>query len=146
VSKSNAFETSSLKLLFQNVAIAEIGDAAGLQPSAVAGFLYLSLHTADPRESGDQETNEAAYTSYARRAVARSGVGWTVVGPVAANAAAEVWPVSTGGDEVITHWAVGTLVTGTGTLLASGKLPRPLRVVTGIQPQVIIGAITYTED
>ncbi len=28
--------------------------------------LYVSLHTGDPGEAGDQTTSEAAYTSYAR--------------------------------------------------------------------------------
>jgi hypothetical protein len=68
-----------LKLLFQNDAFANVGDAGGLQPSATAGNLYISLHTADPGADGDQTTSECAYTSYARVAVARSGAGWTVV-------------------------------------------------------------------
>lgn len=60
----------SLKLVFQNAAAAGIGDASGLQPSATAGNLYVSLYTA---------AAECAYTSYARVAVARSSGGWTVV-------------------------------------------------------------------
>ena len=71
MSKSNAFETSLLGLLFNNTDIANIGDAAGLQNSAAAGSLYLALHTADPGEAGDQTTNECTYGSYARVAVAR---------------------------------------------------------------------------
>ena len=78
MSKTNAFENSLLLLIFNNTDIALIGDAAGLQNSATAGSLYFSLHTADPGEAGDQTTNEIAYTSYARTAVARSGAGWTV--------------------------------------------------------------------
>ena len=54
MSKSNAFENSLLQLLFNNVDIANIGDAGGLQNSAVAGSFYLALHTADPGEAGDQ--------------------------------------------------------------------------------------------
>lgn len=64
------WKIQSLKLLFQNLAAAGIGDASGLQPSAVAGSLYVSLYTA---------SGECAYTSYARVAVARSAGGWTVV-------------------------------------------------------------------
>lgn len=70
---------NQLKLLFQNLAWANVGDAGGLQPSATAGNLYVSLHTDDPGAGGDQTTNECAYTSYARVAVARSAAGWTVV-------------------------------------------------------------------
>lgn len=67
-----------LDLLFNNEAATGIGDAGGLLPSAAAGNLYVSLHTADPGAGGDQTTNEAAYTSYARVAVARTVAGWTV--------------------------------------------------------------------
>lgn len=59
--------------MFNNTDFANIGDAGGLQNSATAGSLYISLHTSDPGEAGSQTTNEANYTSYARVAVARSG-------------------------------------------------------------------------
>jgi len=72
MSKSNTFENQYLQLIFNNVDIPNIGDAGGIQNSAVAGNLYLALHTADPGEAGDQTTNECAYTSYDRVAVART--------------------------------------------------------------------------
>lgn len=75
---ANAWISDLLNLLFNNVAAANIGNAGGLQPSTVAGSLYLSLHTADPGAGGDQTVNEATYTSYARVAVARTTGGWTV--------------------------------------------------------------------
>ena len=102
MSKSNSFENSLLLLLFNNTDIANIGDAAGLQNSAVAGSLYLALHTGDPGEAGDQTTNECAYTSYDRVAVARSGAGWTVAGNSVSNAALAQFPECTGGSETIT--------------------------------------------
>ena len=55
---ANAF----LLLFFNNTAWATIGDASGLQPSAVAGSLYVSLHTADPTEAGNQSSSEISYT------------------------------------------------------------------------------------
>jgi hypothetical protein len=75
----NSLLINMLKLLFQNLDFANIGDAGGLQNSATAGNLYVSLHTADPGAAGNQTTNECAYTSYARVAVERSATGWTVV-------------------------------------------------------------------
>ena len=51
-----------LKLIFNNTAWANIGDAGGLLPSASAGSLYLSLHTASPAEAGTQSTSEVSYT------------------------------------------------------------------------------------
>ena len=82
--------------------VAGVGDAAGLQNSAAAGSLYVSLHTADPGEAGEQTTSETAYTNYARVAVARSAAGWTVAGNNASNAAAVAFPAcgATGGRAV----------------------------------------------
>jgi hypothetical protein len=78
MSKSNTWETDLLKLVFNNVGTALIGDATGLLPSGTTGSLYLSLHTADPGETGDQTTSETAYTGYARVGVVRSAAGFTV--------------------------------------------------------------------
>ena len=73
------FLVNALKLYFQNVDHAEIGDAAGLQNSAAAGNVYVALHTDDPA-GNTQDEHEATYTGYGNRiAVARSAVGWTVV-------------------------------------------------------------------
>ena len=37
-----------LKLIFQNLDAANIGDATGLRGSTVAGNMWIALHTADP--------------------------------------------------------------------------------------------------
>lgn len=71
MSMSNGAETALLTILFKNTAWANVGDASGLQPSAVAGSFYIRLHTADPGEAGTGDTSEAAYTGYAPVAVAR---------------------------------------------------------------------------
>lgn len=75
---SNAFLSELAEHILNNAAIALIGDATGLPESATDGSLYVSLHTADPGATGNQTTNECAYTSYARVAVARTGAAWTV--------------------------------------------------------------------
>ncbi len=59
---SNSAATAFLELFFKNTDWANVGDAAGLQNSAVAGNLYLSLHTSSPGEGGTQATNEISYT------------------------------------------------------------------------------------
>ena len=52
-----------LLLFFNNTDWAVVGDAAGLQNSAAAGSLFLSLHTTPgPGEAGIQTTNEIGYT------------------------------------------------------------------------------------
>lgn len=151
MSATNAFETALLQHILQNLAIANIGDASGLQPSATAGNLYISLHTADPGESGSQNTSEATYTSYARVAVARSSGAWDVTGSVGSNLAAVEFPTATGGSNTLTHFGVGTASSGAGNLLLSGQLevggvPAPLSVSNGITPSFAIGALTITVD
>lgn len=59
---TNAAATAFLTLFFNNTDWANVGDAAGLQNSASAGSVYLSLHTSSPGEGGSQSTNEIAYT------------------------------------------------------------------------------------
>lgn len=146
MSKSNTFENDLLLLIFNNTDIADIGDAGGLQNSAAAGSLYLALHTGDPGEAGNASTNESAYTSYARVAVARSGAGWTVSGNSATNFALVQFPECTGGSETITHVSITTAVSGTSKILYSGALSASRSVSSGIQPQFAAGALTVTED
>lgn len=127
MSKPNTFENQLLLHIFQNAAIALIGDASGLQPSATAGSLYVSLHTADPGEAGDQTSNETAYTNYARVAVARTSGGWTVSSNQVSNTAAINFAQcgATGAD--ITHWGIGTASSSTGKLLYKGPLGSALQ-------------------
>lgn len=146
MSKSNAFETSLLGLLFNNTDIANIGDAGGLQNSAAAGSLYLALHTGDPGEAGDQTTNECAYGSYARVAVARTVGGWTVATNTATNVALAQFPECTSGSETITYVSIGVASAGASVILYSGALTASRSVSAGIQPQFAATALTVTED
>jgi len=146
MSKSNTFENDLLLLVFNNTDITLIGDAAGLQNSATAGSLYVSLHTADPGEAGDQTTNETAYTNYVRVAVARSGAGWTVTGNAVANAALVQFAQCGVTGATFTHFGVGTDSSGAGKLLYSGALTSSLAVSSGIQPQFAAGDLDITED
>lgn len=146
MSASNAFENAILLLLFNNTDFANIGDAAGLQNSATAGSLYVSLHTSDPGEAGSQTTNETAYTNYARVAVARSGAGWTVSGNGVSNAAAVTFPACGTTGATLTHFGIGTDSSGAGTLLFSGALTASLAVSSGITPSFAIGQLSVTCD
>lgn len=143
-SATNAFETAVLQHYFQNTAHANVGDATGVRGSTVAGSFYISLHTSDPGEAGDQTTNEAGYTSYARVAVARSGAAWTVTGDTASNAAAVTFPACTGSSSTCTHFGIGSDATLAGNLFFSGSLTTPLAVTTGITPSFAIGQLTVT--
>ena len=145
MSKSNSWENSLLLLLFNNTNVSNVGDATGLRGSSTAGSLYLSLHTADPGEAGDQTTNETSYTSYARVAVARSGAGFTVTGNSVSPAANVDFPACTGGSATITHFGIGTASSGAGVLLYSGTVTANISVSSGVTPRLTT-ASAVTED
>jgi hypothetical protein len=143
---NNTGQTALVDLYFQNTAAANIGNAGGLQPSSVAGSWFISLHTANPGVTGNQQTSEAGYGSYARVGIARSGSGWTVTGNqpcIAENAAACTFPTSSGGSETETYFGIGTASSGTGSLLISAILSSSLLVTTGITPSFAIDALQF---
>src|SRR5690554_6723079 len=142
MSKGNTFENDLLKLIFNATAIANIADNAATSPLT---NLYVSLHTDDPGEAGDQTTNECAYTSYARVAVARSGAGWTVTNNSVSPAAEISFPAATGGTETATHWGVGTASSGAGKLLYSGTVSPNISISSGVTPKLTTST-TVTED
>jgi hypothetical protein len=128
MSKSNTYENDVLLLELNNTNIANVGDATGVRGSSTAGSLYLSLHTADPGEAGNQGTSECAYTGYARVAVARSSGGFTVSGSSATLAANADFPVSdSSANEVATHFGLGTSSSGAGKLMRSGIIGGPYK-------------------
>lgn len=140
LSASNTLENELLLHIFQNAAITLIGDASGLLPSGTAGSLYISLHTADPGEAGNQSTSEIAYTSYARVAVARTSGQWTVSGNQANNINAVNFPAATGGSGTATHWGIGASSSGTGKLLFKAAISPTIVVSSGVTP--ILAATT----
>lgn len=146
MSATNAFETALLTLYFNNTDHANIGDAGGLQNSASAGSFYVSLHTGDPGEAGNQTTSEATYGSYARVAVARSGAGWTVSGNNVSNTSSVAFPAATSGSNTITHFGIGSDSSGTGNLFFYGALDASLAVSTGITPSFAAGALDVNAD
>lgn len=143
MSKSNLLENSMLALIFNATAFANLAEN---DTSGPATNLYVSLHTADPGEGGDQTTNEATYGAYARVAVLRTSGGWTVSGNAVTNAGSIVFPECTSGSNTITHFGVGVAISAAGQLLYSGALTASLAVSTGIQPQFAAGDLDITED
>jgi len=139
--KGTTFDNSLLQLLFQNVASSAPVNAigSGLQASATAGNLYVSLHTADPTASGNQSSSEISYTGYARQAVARSSAGFTVSGNVVNPAANITFGAMTGGTGgTVTNWSIGTASTGTGYILYTGTVSPTITISTGVTPQSAI--------
>lgn len=146
MSKSNGWELSLTKLVFQNISAGTIGDATGLQASSAAGSLYISLHSADPGEAGDQTTNELAYTNYTRVGVARGTATWTVSGGSAINASAITFPACGTAGGTATYFGVGGSASGAGNLLYSGSLTASLAITNGITPSFAGSALSVTED
>ena len=146
MSATNVFENGLLSLIFENANYANVGDATGLRGSSTAGVFYISLHTANPNETGNQTTSEAAYGSYARQSVARSTAGWSVASGVADNDAAINFPAASSGSETESHFGVGSDVSGAGNLFIWGALTASLAVSSGITPSFAIGALDVTLD
>jgi hypothetical protein len=142
MSKGDTFENDLMKMIFQATAIANICDNASASPLT---NLYVSLHTADPGEAGSQTTSEAAYTGYARVAVARTSGGFTVTANSVSPAATITFGACTGGTATVTHFAIGTASSGAGKLLYSGTVTPNISVSNGVTPSLTT-ATAVTED
>jgi len=133
MSMGNTFENDVLLLIFNATAIANIADNAGTGPLT---DLEYSLHTADVGEAGDQTTNEIAYTSYARTAVARTSGGHTVSANSVSPASNIDFPAGTGGSGTATHFAVGTASSGAGKVLFYGTVTPNIVTGDGVTPRL----------
>lgn|SRR5262245_294100 len=142
MSKGNTFENDWLKLVFNAIPIANLADNAAAAPLT---SLWVSLHTADPGEAGDQTTSETTYGGYARVAVARSAGGWTVAGSSVSPAGAITFPTVASGSGTATHAAVGTASSGPGKVLYKGSLTPTVAIAAGVVP-TLTTASTITED
>lgn len=145
MSKSDAFESALLALIFQNTNIANIGDATGLRGAAAAGQLFVALHTADPGEAGTQTTSEVAYTGYARVGLARSSGAFTITGNSVSPAANVDFPACTAGSATATHFSIGVASTGAGMVLYKGAITPTIAIAAGVTPRLIT-ATAITED
>ncbi len=146
-SKSNLHETAYLKLVYQNIAIPNIGNAGGLPKSSTDGSLFIALFTASPTES-DSGT-EATYTGYIRKSVARGIGNWTVdqdgsTDARCRNASVITWETSTGVSNDITHFGVYTNLTG-GDLIHYGATGSTVTIATGDTPKMEINQLVIIE-
>ncbi len=143
MSKGNTFENDLLKLTFNATPIANLADNAATSPLT---DLRVGLATADVGEAGDQTTNEASYTGYARKLQPRTSGGWTVTGNAVENATAITYDQCTAGSATASHFHVGTATSGAGKVLYKGALGASLAISAGITPEFAIGALDITED
>lgn len=146
MAKSTSFDAQFLNLIFNATSISGLADNTATSPLT---SLYVSLHTADPTSTGNQATNEVAYTGYARVAVARSSAGWTVStsgSTVSVSPVANItFPAGTDGSGTATNWAVGTAASGAGEILYTGTISPNIVCGNGVTPILTTGS-TITEQ
>ena len=141
--KAQIFDNDLLKLIFNATPIAQLADNAAVSPLT---NLYFSLHTADPGIGGDQTTSEATYTSYARVPVARTASGFVVTGNSCVLAGPVAFPSPTGGaGQVLSWFALGTALGGTGKIMYRGPISPAISVVVALAPVLTTGT-TITEN
>lgn len=144
MSATNSFENSVLSLIFTGTAIASVADNAASSP---ATNLYISLHTGDPGETGNQSTSETTYTGYARLAVTRDTDGWTVASGAVTNDSEITYGQCTASPgSAITHVGIGLSLSGAGTLLMSNVLDNPITMQVGSTPIFSAGQLEVTLD
>jgi hypothetical protein len=131
--KGNSASASILKLIFQAVNWSLIADNTATTPLT---NLYVSLHTANPGATGNQQTSEAAYTSYARVAVARTSSGWAISGQTITPVATIVFPAATGGSETETYAGIGTTLSAAGVLLYFGQITPSIVMSSSVTPEL----------
>lgn len=138
--KSATLANDWLKLLYNAVAIANLADNAASSPVTT---IYVALHVGAP--SGTQDSNEAAYTGYARVSVARTTSGWTVSGGSVSPVANIVFPTGTGGTGTATYWSTGTGASGATKMLHYGPISPTISLGSGVTPSLTT-ATTITEN
>ena len=114
--KSNTHSQNWLKLVYQAVAWANMADNAATSPFT---NIYVELSTGTLTATSAQNTTEAAYTSYARVAVARTTGGWGLSSQTISNVAAITFPAATANWGTITHVAIFDAATSGNMLMYS---------------------------
>jgi hypothetical protein len=145
-SKSTVLENEWLLHLFNNDAIANVGDGTGL-PAGTEGSLYVSLHTGALTDASAQNASEAAYTGYSRKAVARTTGGWTVTADSVSPASDITFgECSASPGATLTYFAVGK-ESGTGAtdILYWGSISPSIVMDIGVIP-VLNTSTAITED
>lgn len=143
MSKGDTFENDLLKLIFNATPIANIADNATSSPLA---NLFIALHTADPGETGVQNTSECAYTGYARKSVARTSGGFTVTGSsVSPVSDQDFGECTASAGSPATHWSVGVASSGATKILYSGAISPNVTIAVGVIPR-LKATSTVTED
>jgi hypothetical protein len=145
---ANATEDAILKLVFQAVAWTNYAINHSTTPQTNVG---MSLHSADPTDTGDATTSEIVYTGYTRVNVARTTGGWTAVATGTVSPVSNIdFPLGTagtGGTASFFAAAASNAATPTGAqaILWSGTVVPNIVTGNGVTPRLTT-ASTITLD
>lgn len=148
---SNAAEDSILNLIFRAVAWSTYADNTATTPQTNIG---ISLHTADPGDTGTAATSEmttGAYAGYTRVNVGRTTGAWTASSGGSISPVANIdFPAGTGGTGATAGWfstssSSGTPPTGAAAILWSGAISPTIACGNGVTPRLTT-ASTITLD
>lgn len=139
---STTFKNSLVKLLFQNAALAALGDAAGLQPSAAAGNIYIRLCTNAVVVDADTPGTEYSFAAGGRVPVERSAAGFDVAADVASNASDLLFGAMTANETI--QYAEAWLDDSHDTepyRIGWCELTTPIAGTVGTEPKIVAGAL-----
>ena len=117
--------------------LSSAGEVAVLAPLTTTA--YVSLHTADPGDTGVNEVSGSAYARIGPVTFANAGSNPTV----ASNSAIVTYPAATGSWGTVSYFGVWSAATA-GTFRGSGALTTPKPVGNGDTARFIAGALTIT--
>lgn len=139
--KSTSACNDILALIYNATTWADIAENDTTSPMTDI-TIALAKVTGAPADT--MSTNEADYTNYVRKLVARTVVGWTVPsGGSTSNAVAiDYAQCGVTGNTIV---AAKTGKTGAGEVFHYGDLNAPIIVSSLIRPTFDIGAVTITE-
>ncbi len=141
--KKDAFETEYQNHIFQNAAIPDIGDGAGLPVAATEGSLFVALYTTTPTDS--TAGTETTYTGYARIGVARNSSNWTELNGNIENTNDITFGELTAGAATMTGFTIQKLVT-VGVAIYFGAFGSSKLVSIGTTPRILAGDLDIQED
>ncbi len=104
MSKVDGSETSLLNLILAAKPWTSVAVA-----STASTSIWVSLHTADPADTGDQSTNEISYTGYLRKVTNRTTVDWNCLSGSASPLAVITFATCTASSTVIARCRNGHL-------------------------------------
>ena len=145
MSISDATENAILNLVFAATAWTNYAINHTTTPQTNVG---ISLHTADPTDTGTAATSEVTYTSYTRVNRTRDNngtTGWSVSSAGSISPTANIdFPAGTGGSGTVSFFATAssnaTPPTGAQAILWSGDVAPPIVTGNGVTPRLTTGS------